>query len=66
MILLKGRDIAVDCFTNVGNSFLPGAASANATRKTGTFGNPVPVLARVDDDLTQVRPLQIVLSIYGC
>jgi hypothetical protein len=65
MILLKGCNVTRDGFSDVGNGLFTCAALANATGKTGTFGDPVPVIAGVNDDLAHAKSLQIVLLIYG-
>jgi hypothetical protein len=66
-VLLKGSNIAPDGFSDVGNRHLFGMALTDAAGQAGALGDPIPIFARVNDDLSHrgssIKPM---ISLMHC
>ena len=79
-IILEGKDVALDCLTDIADRDLAALALRNATRQAGAFRNPEAILAGINDCLSheadsadpvltlqlRMSPLALSLGAHAC
>lgn len=58
-VILEGEDIALDGFADVLDRGFASVALRDAARKAGALGNPEPVLARIEEDLSHAERIPL-------